>query len=395
MVRYKMVGRDVNSSPTQYRTWIVNNTPDFDGYYYTGLKSGNDPFVDVSAYKIPDGYVMDFNLPTPQKWSITWRVMPEMVYSSQLSVIDGYIYLFGGQNSSKIFRAPTNNPADWVYTGANLPTILGGSCYADPNDGYIYLIGGETVEAVDTIYRASKSNPLVWTNLGSKLPEPLHHSSLIIADGYIYLLGGQGLNHAISKIFRATVAAPTVWTDTGATLPDQMYGSNSAIINGYMYLFGGLFLPDSPTKNVYKASLSTPLSWAVDGYLPYAAAYGQFVTAGTHGYLFTSAAITDTQYFTRILRCDLVTPNLWVDVLTTLPGDLSQSQAAVIYDRIFLFGGNGNTIILACDQTLKYLPTNTQAVAYGTTTRTNLHAVVNPLDKFKILCYPPWKANYT
>lgn len=389
-----MLGRDLNSSPTQYRTWVVNDTPDFDGYFYTGLKSGTDPFVDVTAYKIPDGYIMDFNLPTPKHWSLTYRTMPAMVYSSQLAVIDGYIYLFGGQNSSVIWRASTNNPADWIDTGYDLPTILGGSQFADLNDGYIYLFGGETTEAVDTIYRAHKSNPLDWTNLGSHLPQPLHKSSLVIADGYIYLFGGQGLNHAIDNIFRASVMSPTVWTDTGALLPEKLYGSNPAIMNNRIFLIGGLLREDAPTKNIYSASLSTPTTWQVDGYLPYPASYGQFVTVGTHGYLFTSASITDNQFFTRIMRCNLTTPNQWADILTVLPGDLSQSQLAVIYDRVFLFGGNGNSIVLACNQKLKYLPTDVQAVAYGATTRTNFDAVVNPLDRYKVLGYPAWKTDY-
>lgn len=397
MARYKMVARDVNSSPTQYRTWIVNDTPDFDGYYYTGLKSGPEPFIDVSAYKIPDGAIMDFNLSTPQKWHRSWRVMPAAVYSSQLAVIDGYIYLFGGQESSKIYRAPTNNPADWLDTGATLPTKLGGASYVDPNDGYIYLIGGLVDEAVDTIYCAPKTNPLAWTNLGHKLPQPLQKSSLIVADGYIYLLGGEGLNHGLDNIFRASVTSPTVWTDTGAVLPDRLYGSIPAIIGTTMYLFGGLLNADTPSKTIYAASLTTPTTWQVVGELPYSGCYGQFVTIGTHGYLFTCANLSESAtpsgYFTRIFRCDLSSPNLWIDTLALLPGELSQSQMAVIYDRVFLFGGNGNTIVLACDQKLKYLPTNTQSVAYGNTTRT-LYQAATVLDKFKVLGYPAWKTNY-
>lgn len=393
-----MVGRDVNSSPTQYRTWVVDGySPDLDGYYYTGLKSGPEPFVDVSAYKIPDGAIMDFNLSTPQKWHRSWRHMPEAIYSSQLAVIDGYIYLFGGQESNKIYRAPTNNPADWVDTGATLPTKLGGASYADPNDGYIYLIGGLVDEVVQTIYRAPKTNPLSWTNLGDKLPEALQKSSLIIADGYIYLLGGQGLNHAVDKIFRATVTAPTVWTDTGYVLPVRLYGSVPAIVDGYMYLFGGLLNEDDPTNLIYRASLSTPLEWDNGGFLPYSGCYGQFVTVGTYGYLFTSADLSESAtpsgYFTRIFRCSLTTPNLWVDTQALLPGELSQSQLAVIYDRVFLFGGNGNSIVLACDQNLKYLPTNVQAVAYANTTRT-LYDAATVLDRFKVLGYPAWKTDY-
>ena len=34
-----MLAKDINSSPSQYRTWIVEDNPDFDAIFYTGLKS--------------------------------------------------------------------------------------------------------------------------------------------------------------------------------------------------------------------------------------------------------------------------------------------------------------------------------------------------------------------
>ena len=69
MVRYKMVVRDVNSIPTQYRTWVVPNQPDFKAEFYTGYKSGDNDFVDFSVYAIEDSSVIcDFNLPIPVAW---------------------------------------------------------------------------------------------------------------------------------------------------------------------------------------------------------------------------------------------------------------------------------------------------------------------------------------
>ena len=147
-----MVARDINSNPTQWRTWVVPNTPDFDGYYYTGLKSGPDPFTEVKAYAITDGYaVADFNLPDPTDWTVItdqleWdfpirRVLPFPLEDASLAVLDGYIYMFGGKITDKIYRAHVNNPADWEDTGAVLPGPLFGSSLAIV-DGYIYLFGG-------------------------------------------------------------------------------------------------------------------------------------------------------------------------------------------------------------------------------------------------------------
>src|SRR5579885_2289952 len=204
MIRYKMVARDVNSSPTQYRTWIVNNTPDLTGQYYTGPKSGPNPFVDVSAYLITDDNVIaDFNFPMADTWFDedhigeqlyipAGRVLPEQICDSQLAIIDGYAYLFGSKISDKIWRAPLNNPCDWVDTGARLPTKLYGSSLAIV-DGYnLYLLGGQEInDASNVIFTAPVSNPLAWTDTGQRLVDTLYGSSLTVWDGYIYLLGGQ------------------------------------------------------------------------------------------------------------------------------------------------------------------------------------------------------------
>lgn len=389
-----MVARDVNSSPTQYRTWIVNDTPDLTGAQYTGLKSGTTPFVDVSAYDIPDPYIMDFSLPQPTSWHITYRTLPANISNSQLAIIDGYVYLFGGQINREIYRAPLNNPADWVDTGFTLPSVLSGASYCDVGDGYIYLIGGRALEAQDTIYRASKSNPLVWTNMGSHLPQPLHKSQLAIADGYIYLFGGQGLNTATNVIYRAPVSNPLSWTDTGATLPDKLYGSTLAIIGGHFVLLGGLFKEDQYVKNIYGAPISSPLTWTLQGFLPTTSAYGQYVTIGDKGYYYGSGDITDSNFFTRIYRCDNTSnPFAWVDTGRVLPGQMMQSKIAIINDRLYLFGGNGNSIILACDQKLKFLPKSNQAVSYGAISRTAFKAS-SFVDLQKTLGFPPWKTNY-
>lgn len=393
MVRYKMLARDINSSPTQYRTWVVNGQPDLTGQFYTGDKSGPLPFVDVSAYAILDpNEVVDFNLPNPVDWNTTFRVLPESTYGSHLAVIDGYVYLFGGKNNNKIYKASLNNPADWVDTGARLPTNLGGAQLAVV-DGYIYLFGGNNGVATNTIYSAPTTNPLTWTNNGPLLPKNLYQSQLAIIDGYIYLFGGIDSNNATNTILQASVTNPLSWINTGATLPSPLYGSSLAIIDGYTYLFGGLTSPNIPTASIFYASNVNPLTWSTSVFpLPYAAYHGQFFTVGTQGFLIAPTLAPAS--YTRILTCNLSSPLRWGDTLSTVPGQVSQSQLAIIYDRIWLFGGNGSSVIFANNSILKYTLGSTAVISYGSITRTIYDSTPNPLDLFDVIGFPNWKTDY-
>jgi hypothetical protein len=394
MVRYKMVGRDVDSIPTQYRTWVVNDQPDFTGELYTGLKSGDNSLVDISAYLVADDFaIVDFNLPNPLEWASTQKVLPDAVADSQLAILDGYAYLFGGKISDKIYRADINNPADWEDTGAHLPIPLYGSQLAIIEDR-IYLFGGNDGYATDVILSATTADPLTWNNYGSLLPRKLYNAQLGIIDGYVYLFGGYD-GYTGNTILKASTDDPFTWEDTGSTLPDHLYGSHLGVVDGYMYLFGGLISPSNPTINIYKASVDNPTSWSLAYYLPFPICFGQFVTVGTKGYLFTAgdAAFTPRSTFTKILRCDLTNPLYWIDMQRVVPGEVTQSQLAIIYDRLFLFGGSGSSVIFANAPILKFDFNSAGAVAYGSVTRTEFDAT-DPLDLFEVLGFPYWKTNY-
>lgn len=387
-----MLGRDVNSSPTQYRTWVVNDFPDYGAHHFTGHKSGPLPLVDVSSYMIFDpNEVVDFNLPNVLDWSTTKRVLSESTYDSHLAIIGNFVYLFGGKSTNKIFRASLDNPADWKDTGARLPTALSGAQLAII-DGYVYLFGGNNGEATDTIYSATIDDPLTWTNHGSRLPRRIHESQLAIVDGYIYLFGGNEINNAVNVILKASVTDPLTWINTGATLPDTLYASQLAIIGNTIYLFGGLNTPDTPTNKIYSAATSDPLTWTAPSLLPYAISNGQFFTVGDFGYLITPTVAPTS--FTRILRCNLASPYQWVDTLHTVPGAISQSQVAIIYDRVWLFGGNGSSVIFANNSVLKYKLGSAAVMEYGRITRTVYKNTPNPLDLFRVLGFPNWKTDY-
>ena len=387
MTQYKMVGLDVDSSFTQHRTWVVDGYPDFDGYYVT-LKSGDNSLADVYAYPIPDGYIVDFNLINPLNWKTTYSSLPEQISDSQLAVIDGYVYLFGGKSTSKIFRATITRPNEWEYTGYDLPSSLYGSQLAII-DGYIYLFGGNNGVATDTIYSATVSNPLSWTNQGSLLPEPLYHSQLCVLDGYIYLFGGQNTNNPRNIIFRATTSNPLSWIDTGSTLPNNLYGSHIAVINNNIYLIGGI-IENNPISIILRASTSNPLSWLVtESNLPAFCAFGQFITIDTHAYLF----IVD-DFYTKILKCSLADPLVWNIQNEIIPSAIYQSQITIIYDRLFLFGGTGNTAIFTSNYTTKYKYDLPESTDYADITRTQYQGTIDPLDLIKVIGFPYWKTNY-
>lgn len=396
MVKFKMIGRDINASPVQYRTWVVAGEPDFTGSQYSGLKSGDSPLIDIKAYLIPNNSVVDFNLPNPLIWDTTKQVLPSPVANSQAAVIDGYIYLFGGKISGKIYRAGLDTPTSWQDTQAQLPTPLYGSQLIIIGD-FIYLIGGnDSSGATAHIFGASINDPLVWFDLGAKLPSPVQNAQAIIANDNIYLLGGRSDNMVLATVYTAPVSDPLNWTSLGTKLPFPLHSSQATIIDGYTYLLGGLTDSNAVKNKICSASINNLSGWTISGDLPYPAANGQFFIIGEKGYLITPAEVTSIprSYGTRIFQCNLNSPNVWIDTGKTIPGEVSESHVVVIYDRIFLLGGNASTVIFACKPEYKYLLSNPTAIEYGLITRTQFDNVSSKLDLFEVLGFPPWKANY-
>lgn len=393
-MRFKMVARDLNSNPTQYRTWVVPNTPDYDGYYYSGPKSGASPLFNATAYAIADdNAIVDFNLPDPYDWSAVRITLPTSVSSSQLAVIDGYIYLFGGNDGygNKILRATVDNPANWIDTGATLPDNLYGSQLAVIDDT-IYLFGGNTGEATNHIYSAPVSNPLDWTDEGALLPYPVYNHHFYMLDGYLFIVGGRGDGQVYDKLIQADADNPLSWVDADIHLPDKIYSSTLAIIGDYICLFGGMLGDGYQTDRMYRAMTVSPAVWAAaPDKLPFATHGGQFAAVGNDGYMFTIGGPNPS--YTRILRCRLTAPFGWLDEGYTLPGTVTESQLAIINDRLFLFGGNGSSVIYADNQIYKYSTQNPDAIVYGSMTRT-LFQSAGPYNYFKTIGIGPWKTNY-
>ena len=404
MLRFRMTGRDTGSIPTQYRTWVVNNSPDLTGEQYTGLKSSTNPLVDVAAYAITDDTIVaDFNMPLPSQWSgddsglmVNFpirKVLPAALDDSHLAIIDGYAYLFGGKITNKIYKADINRPAEWTDTGATLPSALYGASLAIVN-GTIYLFGGnDGYGPVDTIYSAPTSNPLTWTNNGSLLPNKVYYSALGMANGSLHLFGGLGEINPSGAILTALDSNPLNWSYTGYNLPVATYGAILAQVDGYWMMYGGMINATTSTSKIWKSDLTNSTVWNFDGYLPYAISFGQYVSSGNDGYLIGPAVGAATT-FTPILQCHLNQPSSFIDIRQAVPGVISHSQLAIIYDRIWLFGGSGETAIFACNQEIKPNLFDPTVQAYGAMTRTNLILTDNATNPYQALGFPIWKTDF-
>ena len=402
MVKFKMVGLDVEACPRQHRTWIVDDNPDYDGYYYDGYKSGPTRLEDVATYLIDDYLVVDFNLPDPLKWESTKKTLPSQSGGSHLAVIDGYIYLFGGQNSDKIYKAHVSNPADFEDTGSTLPNKVGDGQLAIIKD-QIYIFGGndgysdgyDDGYALNNIYSANISDPLNWIDNGSLLPKKIYSSQLAVFDNNIYLFGGHDGYNAINNIFYASTSNPLLWTELSETLPKPVFNSQVGVINGYVYLFGGQNIANEPISDIYRAPLNDMSGWYNYGFLPKETCSGQFFTLGDMCYIIAPAANDiDKPNLTKIFRAPISAPYVWVDIKKYVPYEVFKSQLAIIEDRIFLYGGSGSSVIIACNYSHKYNFYATPAVSYGDVTRTQYQSTPTFLDLFKVLGFAPWRTNY-
>lgn len=420
-----MTGRDVDSSPVEYRTWVIDGYPDYDAEYYSGIRGGTNDFADIAVHQVPTAitFPVDFNLPDPTTWSPARGQLPDDVKLATLAVIDGYVYLFGGMFSNKIYRAPTGRPMDFVDTNATLPTPLYGAQFA-LIDGYAYLFGGNNGVPTDTVFSAPETDPLTWTNHGSILPKPLYDSQLILTgyDGYVYLLGGKSSLGIVDDVLYASVTSPLTWNTHGQKLPAPLCGSSASIIAGTVYMFGGNAYDGTgnlPSDRIHSITISDLISgvvaWQVlAATLPHTMEYAQFITIGSDGYLFGTdkeragswiinptpyphseyVETGDETYYTKIFYCNLTNPTSWIKLPQIINAQFYQSQLAIIYDRLFLYGCNGGSYIYASNPVIKYNFNLTSVANYSNITRILYPAIADPLDRNLTLCFPYWKTDY-
>jgi len=187
---------------------VFQTAVESDGYVYvmggvTDAQITDPSNVVFSAQLNNDG--------TLGQWTTQANSLPDTSFFSTSVVYDGYIYLFGGQNSqgptNAVYSAPiTNGTVGSWSTTQSLPAPLWASTSVLYN-GKVYLLGGADNDSnsQNTVYSASLTNGEVgqWTNETNSLPQALTYSTSTVANGYVYVLGGGGRDEISNTVYSA------------------------------------------------------------------------------------------------------------------------------------------------------------------------------------------------
>ena len=188
-------------------------------------------------------------------WSIIERNeatnagFPVSIYNSHFLKADEYVYFFGGfindEVSNKIYRAPIYDvESGWELCNFTLPYSVASGMTTVIN-GYIYIFGGITKiysynggelptlspTVTNQIIRAPINNLTNWMVVSGKvLPSAIHSASITIIDKYVYLFGGSPSYYSSSQeVYRALITDPSSWEMTFGLLP--FFVTNGAFIS--------------------------------------------------------------------------------------------------------------------------------------------------------------------
>lgn len=193
--------------------------------------------------------VLEIYDPATNTWT-TKTPMPTARQEAGAGVIDGKLYVVGGQNQDtggwlnvlEVYD-PSNNT--WT-TKATMPTARRGLAVA-ALEGKLYAIGGEGTAGVLKTVEVYDPVADLWTN-STPLQLPKLSPMCAVSNGVLYVAGGMNDQYKITgDLWSYTSAAG--WT-TKAAMPLSVSNSQAVAINGKLYIASGLIGPNSTTNQV-------------------------------------------------------------------------------------------------------------------------------------------------
>jgi N-acetylneuraminic acid mutarotase len=189
--------------------------------------------------------------PIANTWT-TKAPMPLAVYAAAAGVINGKLYVAGGQadptNGDNVTILQIYDPATDTWTsGAPLPQARS-AANAGIIGGKLYVAGGTTPSNIGSVNTVAAYDPASnsWTGLAS-MPTPRAWAGAAVINGILYVVGGltngpniyEGVPTNAVESYNPITDTWTGITDTLATKPIPRFALVAGAINGTLYVAGG------------------------------------------------------------------------------------------------------------------------------------------------------------
>ena len=233
-------------------------------------------------------------------------------------------------------------------TDTSIPNTIGWS-QAIVTKNRVYLLGGCTSSGspVANVYTApinADGSLGTWTT-GTSLPGALAYSQAIVTKNRVYLLGGSDSNNGFATVYTAPINTDGTlgtWA-VGTSLPTGFGFSQAIITKNRVYLLGGAVGTNDALSSVYTAPINTDGTlgtWSLDTPLLIGLSQSQAVITKNRVYLLggsLSGNSPSTNVYTAPINAD-GTLGTWTTG-TSLPGASSWVQVVVTSGRVYLMGG--------------------------------------------------------
>jgi len=215
---------------------------------------------------------------TPAVAHNTWTSgspMPTAVWDAAVGVLEGQIYVVGGNDADGTIVADTQiyNPATNTWsTGVSLPTPLAGASGAVVKD-VLYVMGGNNGSGYTNGLWAFNLKTQTWSSKAA-IPISLEDAGAAVENNIIYLAGGNSTQDLRSNAVYSYNPATDAWTEEAPLLVGRSEPSvrrvETTIVVTDGYASGGDTEGYDPTTNMWTTLMPDPAgwrSWACTGHI--------------------------------------------------------------------------------------------------------------------------------